>query len=83
MPAINPPRLSPRQQQLIRTIEELTAARGFAPSIREVAAKMDVHFSRVKQLARTAEARGAITREPRVARSWRVVKQTGRSNPAR
>jgi len=83
MPFIPPPRLSPRQQQLCQTIEELTAARGFAPSLREAAAAMGVHFSRVQQLARTAEARGAITREPRVARSWRVVKHAGRRDPAR
>jgi repressor LexA len=79
------PLLSPRQQQLCDTIERLTADRGFAPSLREVAEAMGVHPSRIQQLASTTERKGAITREPRVSRSWRVVKPvaTAKAKPKR
>ncbi len=70
----SPSRLSRRQQQLIETVERLTRERGFPPTLREAAAAMGVCFSRVGQLARTAQAKGAMTREPGAARSWRVVK---------
>jgi SOS-response transcriptional repressor LexA len=73
-----PSTLSPRQQQLCQTIETLTASRGFPPSLREVAAEMGVHYTRVAQLAASVEARGALLHEPRVARSWRVVKPSNR-----
>jgi SOS-response transcriptional repressor LexA len=72
------PVLSPRQRQLCQTIERLTANRGFPPSLREVAVEMDVHFTRVSQLCRTTAAKGFLTHEPRVSRSWRVVKPSER-----
>ena len=69
------PLLSARQKQLCQTIEKLTAARhGVPPSVREVAAEMRLHPSRIGQLAATTAMKGALVREPRVARSWRVVK---------
>ena len=66
--------LSPRQRQLVETIETLTASRGFPPSMSEAAVAMGLHRSRVAQLAESAAKKGAIAREPRAARSWRVVK---------
>ncbi len=70
-----PPRLSARQQQLCQTIERLTAARhGLPPSMREVAAEMKLHPSRIAQLAVTTAMKGALIREPGAARAWRVVK---------
>ena len=71
--ACQPPLLSRRQEQLVETIAKLTADRGYPPSMREVATAMNVSFGRVGQLARTTEAKGAIARDPNVARSWRVV----------
>lgn len=71
----NCPLLSPRQAQLCQTIERLARERGgVPPSMREVSVALGLHPSRVAQLAATAEAKGALIREPRVARSWRVVK---------
>lgn len=72
MPTFDP--LSPRQRQLVATIERLTADRGFPPSLAEAAVAMGVHPSRIHQLALTTERKGYLTREPKVARSWRVVK---------
>jgi|GEM_PF-4665409 len=69
-------RLSPRQRQLVETIEQLTAARGWPPSMAEAAAAMQVHPSRVQQLARSTAAKGWLIREPRSARSWRVIRPT-------
>lgn len=75
MPAIEPiRRLSPRQRQLVETIERLTAARGWPPTMAEAAAAMNVHRSRVQQLAQSAAAKGWLVREPRAARSWRVIR---------
>lgn len=69
------PLLSARQEQLCQTIEKLTTARGgVPPSMREVAAEMRLHPSRIGQLAATTAAKGALVREPRAARAWRVVK---------
>jgi repressor LexA len=81
MPAssIHEPLLSPRQQQLCETIDRLTAAKGYSPSIREVADEIGLAISRVAQLARSTERKGALTRAPGIARSWRVVKPTAPS----
>lgn len=68
------PLLSPRQKQLCETIETLTAARGFSPSVRELARTMNVSIARVSQLVASSEAKGAVAREPGLARSIRVVK---------
>ena len=68
------PLLSPRQAQLLSTIEGLTAERGFVPSMREVAERMGLTHGRVAQLARSTERKGALVRAPGVARSWRAVR---------
>jgi hypothetical protein len=69
------PLLSPRQAQLISTIEKLTRDRdGLPPTLREVSVAMGVHPSRVAQLARSTEQKGALAREPRTARSWKIIK---------
>jgi hypothetical protein len=82
MSFIPAPLLSPRQSQFCEVLERLTRERGFAPSVRELASAMGVHASRVAQLAATTEAKGAIVREPRVSRSWRVVKPVASAKPA-
>lgn len=65
--------LSPRQRQFVQVIERLTADRGFPPTLREIAREMNVHFTRAHQLARSTEWKGFLRREPKVARSIRVV----------
>ncbi len=67
------PLLSARQRQLCDAIERLTAARGFAPSARELAADMRVSLARVGQLIASTAAKGALVREPGVARSLRLT----------
>lgn len=70
------PLLSARQRQLCDVVERLTAkSGGIPPTCREIAAEMDVHFSRVWQLVNTASARGAVMRDPHKARSIRVVRR--------
>lgn len=75
--------LSPRQRQLIATVERLTADRGFPPTLAEAARDMGIHPSRVHQLAISTERKGFLAREPRVARSWRVVKPAVAAAPGR
>lgn len=65
--------LSPRQRQLCETIDRLTKQKGYAPSMREAADAMGVHPSRVAQLAASTQAKGYLVRDPKAARSWRVV----------
>lgn len=67
------PLLSRRQQQLVAAVERLTAARGFAPSLRELADELNVHPSRIGQLVASTAAKGRIAHVPRVARSLRVI----------
>lgn len=66
-------RLSPRQSQLCATIERLATEKGYSPSIREVASEMGLAVSRITTLARSTERKGALSRAPGIARSWRVV----------
>jgi hypothetical protein len=68
------PLLSRRQRQLVEVLERLTlAAGGRPPTLRETAAAMGVHHTRVFQLVRTAAARGAVTFSPFTSRSVRVT----------
>lgn len=67
------PMLSARQAELVKLIDTLTAEKGYPPTLRECAAIMGVHFTRVYRIAETAEIRGAMTHTPGIARSWRVV----------
>jgi SOS-response transcriptional repressor LexA len=66
--------LSPRQRDFARAVATLTKQRGFPPTLAEVAKELSVSLPRAAQLATTCQARGAVTREPRVARSLRVVR---------
>jgi repressor LexA len=72
--AVRCPTLSPRQQELVDRLEQLTDRHGFPPSVRELADEMHLHPSRVQQLANQAQAKGALHRRPGAARAWRVVR---------
>jgi SOS-response transcriptional repressor LexA len=77
MPMPKPPLLSPRQAQLCETITKLTEERGYPPSLRECAAAMGLHFTRIARLAHTTAEKGAIAYDPGIGRSWRVVETRG------
>lgn len=83
MTFIPAPILSPRQRQLCDVIERLTRDRGFPPTLVEAAAEMKLHPSRVHQLALSTQGKGYLTREAKVARSWRVVKPSAPDSAAR
>jgi SOS-response transcriptional repressor LexA len=76
-----PPLLSARQVQLVAALEQLTAAKGYAPSIRELADHMGLSFGRVGALCRTTAAKGAVVSTPGVARSLRVVRPAADTKP--
>lgn len=65
--------LSPRQSAMVAAVESLSAARGYPPSLTELAEALGVDPSRAAALAHECIRKGALTHEPRVARSWRVV----------
>lgn len=67
--------LSPRQEQLVNAVDRLTTQRGFSPSLAELARDLGCSLCRAKRLADLAVRRGFLLHDPRVARSWRVVRQ--------
>lgn len=66
--------MTERQEQVVRAVEVLTSTRGIPPSIGEVARVLGTSKTRAHGLAMKAVQAGALTYEPRVARSWRVAK---------
>ena len=79
MPSSLAPRLSPRQAQLVATIKKLSAARGYPPSYVECAVEMRIHPTRVAQLVASVEAKGALRRDRRRARSCVIVETASKS----
>jgi SOS-response transcriptional repressor LexA len=68
--------LSPRQQAFARAVRTLTSRRGIPPTLGEIGVELGVSLARAAQLAAACQARGVVTREPRIARSLRVVSST-------
>jgi SOS-response transcriptional repressor LexA len=69
--------LSPRQLDFTRAVVELTRRRGIPPTLAEIGDELGVTLQRAAALAAECEARGAIARERRVARSLRVLSTPG------
>ena len=63
-----------RQQQLLDTIEQMTAANGYAPTMRELAKSMAVSLTRIAQLMAACEEQGLIRKVPGSCRSYRVIR---------
>ena len=61
-----------RQRQLLDAVEQMTAANGYAPTMRELAKAMAVSLTRIAQLMDSCEEQGLITRAPGICRSCRV-----------
>ena len=61
-----------RQRQLLDAVEQMTAANGYAPTLRELATAMAVSLTRIAQLMAACEEQGLITRAPGICRSYRV-----------
>ncbi len=74
--------LSPRQRDFTRAVSALTKRRGIPPTLSELAEELSVSLPRSAQLAEECQARGAVTRERRVARSLRVVPSPSKSKRA-
>ena len=66
--------MTPREIQLLDAIERMTTDRGYPPAMRELAGELGVSLTRVKQLADACQRQGTLTRAPRVARSFRVLR---------
>lgn len=65
--------LTPRQKDFIAAVESLTTARGFPPSLHEIAEQLGISPTRVTNIGRECVDRGAVQHTPRVPRSWRVL----------
>lgn len=73
--SLTPTTLTVRQAAFVQAVESLTAQRGFPPSLAELARALGCSLCRAKSLADTAVRRGFLRHDPRVARSWRVVRE--------
>ena len=62
-----------RQQQLLDAVEQMTAANGYPPTMRELATAMAVSLTRIAQLMAACEQQGFITKVPGISRTYRVV----------
>jgi SOS-response transcriptional repressor LexA len=72
---VNDP-LSPRQRDFATAVATLTKQRGIPPTLAELAKELSVSLPRAAQLADACQSRGAVSRERRVARSFRVIQPT-------
>lgn len=72
-----------RERQLMAAITNGRQAKGYAPSMRELAKAMGVSLTRVAQLMARCEHKGLITRHRNVARSYVVaeIEQAGKAKP--
>jgi SOS-response transcriptional repressor LexA len=70
----DPLALTPRQRDFLNTIERLTHGRGIPPTVAEASRALNLHPSRGATLVRTLVWKGALTREPRIPRSLRVLR---------
>jgi SOS-response transcriptional repressor LexA len=70
-----------REKQLLEAVVRLTADRGFAPTMREIAPAVGVSLTRISQLMDDCERQGFIRRHPRIARTCRVIVPVEVSNP--
>jgi hypothetical protein len=70
---MTPIALSRRQKDFARAVATLTRRRGIPPTLSELAVELGVSLQRAATLAADCEARGAVSRERRVARSLRLV----------
>ena len=70
-----------RERQLMAAIKNGRQAKGYAPSMRELAKAMGVSLTRVAQLMARCEHKGLITRHRNVARSIVVaeIEQAGKA----
>lgn len=72
---MTPPRLTPRETDLLLALERLTATRGYAPSLREIGEEMGVHRSRAARIVEAVAAKGYVRRAPRVPRSITLTRK--------
>jgi DNA-binding GntR family transcriptional regulator len=72
-----------RERQLMAAIKNGRQAKGYAPSMRELAKAMGVSLTRVAQLMARCEHKGLITRHRNVARSIVVaeIEPAGKAKP--
>lgn len=68
--------MSPRQKDLVSTIQRMTSEQGYPPTLAELAKSMNVSRTRIDQLARECERKGALAWEPGKARTWKVLQSS-------
>lgn len=65
--------LTARQREVVATIGQLTAARGYPPTYSELATALGVTKTAVFESLRGLAAKGALTYVPQSARTLRLV----------
>ena len=62
-----------REPELLRAIARLTKERGHCPSLTELGDELNVSRQRIAKMVASAVTRGLVTKEPRRARTLRLV----------
>jgi SOS-response transcriptional repressor LexA len=63
-----------RQRQLLDAVQQMTEAKGYPPTLRELATVMTVSLTRIAQLMAACEEQGLIRKVPGICRSYLVVR---------
>jgi SOS-response transcriptional repressor LexA len=74
-------RLTPRQREVVLFCRRYAEKHGFAPSLREIAAGLDVNVNAIVGHLAAAAKKGAITRSTRTARGLVVHEHFSQNNP--
>lgn len=64
---------TPRQRDLANAVKRLVEARGYAPSLAEIAEELEVCQNRARELVVGAAERGLVSYSPRVHRSIKPI----------
>ena len=63
-----------RQRQLLDAVEQMTEAKGYPPTLRELATAMELSLTRIAQLMESCQEQGLISGSSGIARTWRVIR---------
>jgi SOS-response transcriptional repressor LexA len=67
--------MNARDHDLLDAIQRLTKTTGFPPTMQELAVDLRVGTTRIKQLIDRNVTHGRLSRDPRKARCYRVLKR--------
>jgi len=64
-----------RQAEAVAVVERITAEKGYAPTLREIASALGVNVPRAHQLVRVCCRKGALAMDPLIPRSIHIPRK--------